>query len=104
MSDPRRAQERITAALALKVEGRAAGLTKDISPTGIFFETDLDDIANGGPIHFTLEFDSPSGKLRMECLGEVIRTERANGKIGVAAKIVESRLERCNEEANARPN
>jgi hypothetical protein len=54
-------------------------------------------MADGGTIHFTLEFDNPSGKLLLECSGEIVRVEKAGGKIGVAAKIVESRLERCTD-------
>jgi len=51
-------------------------------------------MTDGSSIHFTLEFDNPSGKLLLECSGEIVRVEKAGGKIGVAAKIVESRLER----------
>lgn len=94
MSELRRAQQRVSAVLPVKVEGKTAGVTRDISPAGIFFETDL-DMADGSAIHFTLEFDNPSGKLLLECSGQIVRIERAGGKIGVAAKIVESRLERC---------
>ena len=96
MAELRRAQQRVSAVLPVKVEGRAAGVTRDISPSGIFFETDM-KMADGGTIHFTLEFDNPSGKLLLECSGEIVRVEKAGGKIGVAAKIVESRLERCTD-------
>jgi hypothetical protein len=95
MSELRRAQQRVSAVLPVKVEGKTAGVTRDISPAGIFFETDL-DMADGAAIHFSLEFDNPSGKLLLECSGQIVRIERAGGKIGVAARIVESRLERCN--------
>jgi len=93
MAELRRAQQRVSAVLPVKVDGKAAGVTRDISPSGIFFETDL-DMTDGSSIHFTLEFDNPSGKLLLECSGEIVRVEKAGGKIGVAAKIVESRLER----------
>ena len=97
MAELRRAQQRVSAVLPVKVEGRSAGVTRDISPSGIFFETDQ-EMADGSTIHFTLEFDNPSGKLLLECSGEIVRIEKAGGKIGIAAKIVESRLERCSEE------
>ena len=96
MAELRRAQQRVSAVLPVKVEGRAAGVTRDISPSGIYFETDQ-EMADGGTIHFTLEFDNPSGKLLLECSGEIVRVEKAGGKVGVAAKIVESRLERFSE-------
>ena len=97
MAELRRAQQRVSAVLPVKVEGKAAGVTRDISPSGIFFETDM-DMTDGSSILFTLEFDYPSGKLLLECSGEIVRIEKAGGKVGIAAKIVESRLERCSEE------
>src|SRR5258708_3980562 len=96
MTELRRAQQRVNAVLPVNMEGRTAGVTRDISPSGIFFETDT-EMTNGSSIHFTLEFDNPSGKLLLECSGQIVRIERAGGKIGIAAKIVESRLERCSE-------
>src|SRR5262249_4563014 len=93
MAELRRAQQRVSAVLPVKVDGHAAGVTRDISPSGIFFETDM-EMTNGSAIHFSLEFDNPSGKLLLECSGEIVRIEKAGGKIGIAAKIVESRLER----------
>jgi hypothetical protein len=93
MAELRRTQQRVSAVLPVNIEGRIAGMTKDISPSGIFFETDM-EMASGSSIHFALEFDNPSGKLLLRCSGEIVRVERAGGKIGVAAKIVESRMER----------
>src|SRR5688572_14987803 len=40
MPELRRAQQRVTAVLPVKLDGRPAGTTRDISPSGIFFETD----------------------------------------------------------------
>ena len=94
MPELRRAQQRVSAVLPVKVEGKPAGITRDISPSGIFFETDA-EMAQGSAIHFSLEFDNPSGKLLLECTGEIVRIERTGGKVGVAAKILESRLERA---------
>jgi hypothetical protein len=100
MAELRRAQQRITAVLPVKVEGQSAGVTRDISPSGIFFETDL-EMTPGNEIKFCLEFDNPSGKLLLECTGEIVRIEKAGGKVGVAAKIVESRLERYSDQPHA---
>src|SRR5688572_33498852 len=102
MPELRRAQQRVSAVLPVKVEGKAAGVTRDISPSGIFVETDA-EIASGSAIHFSLEFDNPSGKLLLECTGEVVRVERAGGKIGIAAKILESRLERASMDPEKSP-
>ena len=68
-------------------------MTRDVSASGVFFETG-EDMAAGGGIEFTVEFDSPTGKMVMRCSGRIVRVERSGaGKIGVAAKILESRLE-----------
>ena len=88
-----RSQERVSTTVPVKLEGGAKGVTRDVSPTGIFFETD-EDMSNSSVIHFTLEFDNPSGKLLLKCRAEIVRVEKGNGKIGVAAKIIESQLER----------
>ena len=93
MPELRRTQQRVSAVLPVNVEGHVAGMTRDISPSGIFFETDM-EMASGSSIHFALEFDNPSGKLLLRCSGEIVRVERSGGKIGVAAKIIESRMER----------
>jgi len=102
MPELRRAQQRVSAVLPVSVDGHVAGVTRDISPSGIFFETDM-EMANGSSIHFALEFDNPSGKLLLRCSGEVVRIEHSGGKIGVAAKIIESRMERLEgKEAKAK--
>jgi len=93
MPELRRAQQRVSAVLPVNVGGRLTGMTRDISPSGIFFETDM-EMTSGSSIHFALEFDNPSGKLLLRCSGEIVRVERSGGKIGVAAKIIESRMER----------
>ena len=97
MPELRRAQQRVTAVLPVKMDGRQTGVTRDISPSGIFFETDA-EMPFGSAIEFSLEFDNPSGTLLLMCSGEIVRVERVGGKIGIAAKITESRLERCEAE------
>ena len=94
MSDMRRTEQRVSAVMPLNLDSGAIGVTRDISPSGIFFETDT-EMTSGSSIHFSLEFDNPTGKLILTCSGQIVRVERAGGKLGVAAKIVESRLERC---------
>ena len=90
----RSGQQRVSAVIPVTVGGTHAGMTRDISPSGIFFETDA-KMSAGAPIHFSVTFDSPPGKLRLECTGEIVRIEDLGGRTGVAVKIVESRLERA---------
>lgn len=90
-----RQHERIAASIPVSIEGGAIGETVNVSPTGIFFVTDA-ELRTEGPLRLTLEFDSAAGKLFLECVGEVVRVERGDGKTRVAAKITDSRLERRN--------
>ena len=64
-------------------------LTRDVSASGVFIEVDS-SFNKGEQIDFVIEFDSPGGKLFLQCVGEVIRLEKRNGKTGVAIKIVNS--------------
>lgn len=85
--------DRINATIPVKFEGGIEGETRNLSPSGVFFVVDS-EMKTGGSLHFTLEFDSTGGKLYMDCIGEIVRVVKADGRIGVAAKITESRLQR----------
>jgi hypothetical protein len=95
MAGSARQHERVNATIPVAIEGGGKGETLNVSPTGIFFVTDK-ELTDGGPLRLTLEFDNPSGKLYLECVGEIVRVEKENGKVRVAARISESRLERRN--------
>ena len=77
------------AALPIQVED-GHGMTRDLCPSGVFFETDR-DFEVGAPIRFSIEFESPHGQLRLDCRGEVARVEKGSGRRGVAARILDSR-------------
>jgi hypothetical protein len=92
MPETKRRDERVKAALPVRVAGGQPGLTRDVSASGVFFETD-EEMSSGNAIEFTVEFDGPAGPMVMRCSGEIVRVERSGGKVGVAAKILESKLE-----------
>ena len=72
---------------------RGTGVTRNVSASGVYFETNL-DYAAGSKISFAIELDGPHGKkLMLRCHGEIVRVERRDGKVGVAATIVASKLE-----------
>jgi hypothetical protein len=87
----RRRDERISTQFPVSVNG-TAGKTRDISASGIFFELDQ-DTKLGSKIHFSVQLDTPGGLLNMVCEGEVIRLEKRDGKLGVAAKIIRQEME-----------
>jgi hypothetical protein len=84
----KRRGERVSAALPVRL-GTATGVTRDVSASGIFFETDaFEDL--GDLISFTVEFSSPRGKTMLSCRGDVVRIERRDPGMGVAVRITES--------------
>jgi hypothetical protein len=95
MQRANRTEKRVFAALPVNLEGGSKGITRDVSASGIFFETDIEN-TTGSLISFTLEFEGPSGGMTLKCLAEVLRVEsvaQQNGRVGVAAKIIDSKFE-----------
>lgn len=85
-----RSEERVPAALPVELEN-ATGLTRDVSPSGLYFETD-GDFSAGTVISFAVNFDTPAGKMVLNCQGEIVRVVRGKAKLGVAVKIFDSTL------------
>jgi len=81
-----RREERVATSLPLTmVEGK--GVARNVSASGIYFETDA-QLTEGSPLSFTVEFeDSPGGPLRAQCVARVVRVERRDGKVCVGAAI-----------------
>lgn len=52
----------------------------------MFFETS-ESFSVGEPISFKVEFNGPGGRMLLTCLGEIIRTENRNDRIGVGVRI-----------------
>jgi len=72
--------------IAVPVElDHGTGLTRDISTSGVFFETDQ-SCSVGTTLSFSLvlEHADPRGPMRLHCRGEVVRVEQKEGKVGVA--------------------
>ena len=61
-------------------------LTRNISATGVYFETDTFQMP-GSRIHFTVEVVVRGQKFKLECNGEIIRVEQNDDKTGVAVKL-----------------
>jgi len=86
----KRLRERVYTALPVML-GTATGITRDVSASGIFFETDAPD-AVGDRISLMVELDTPRGKRMLRCKGDVVRIEPSDTRIGVAVKIIESTM------------
>ena len=83
-----RQADRFDTELPVEVNG-AQGLTRNISASGVYFETDVLQ-APGTRVSFTVEMHVNGKKMNMVCEGEIVRVEQRNGKIGVAAQLVNS--------------
>ena len=83
--------ERINARMPVHVNG-VEGLTKNISATGVFFEIPKDHQV-GDSIKFEIQLTTPSGDLRLNCDGQIVRVEDLDGgQSGVAVKILSQEL------------
>lgn len=91
MEKSKRREERVSTALPVILEN-ATGITSDVSASGVYFETEA-ALSVGSAIRFTLELDSPRGKMLLNCSGRIVRTESRNSRLGVAVKIIKSKME-----------
>lgn len=102
MSEQKRRQQRVPSAIPFTLDDGSGAITRDLSPSGVYFETE-GEIAVGSLLHFSLEFDNPSGDLLFQCVARVVRVQPEDGKLGVGAQFVESHLERKDSSIH-RPN
>ncbi|MBV5298732.1 MAG: PilZ domain-containing protein [Rhodoferax sp.] len=65
------------------------GLTRNISATGIYFESQVDQ-KPGSVVQFIVEVDVQGEKLKMVCKGEVVRVDHKDGVVGIAVKLANS--------------
>jgi hypothetical protein len=72
--------------------GRTSGITRDVSASGMFFETDA-SLNLGSSISFNVKFAAPAGNMMLKCHGEIVRIEPSGTRMGVAVKIIESTME-----------
>ena len=87
----RREHERVVAEMPVRQEG-SLGTTRNVSASGVFFEID-GSVAAGSEISFAIEMQTDLGPMTMKCQGLVVRTEQRDGRMGVAVRMTESRLE-----------
>jgi Tfp pilus assembly protein PilZ len=79
--EERRRGERYKLALPLQLKN-GAGMTRDISTSGIFFETES-AYATGDMIRLFLNFEHET----LQCEARVVRVEPRNGQFGVAVEL-----------------
>ena len=87
----KRKEERVSTLLPVDVEN-TAGIVRDVSASGIFFEIDA-KYTLGSLITFAVKLDTPSGFMNLKCLGKIVRIEPRDSRVGVAVSITESMME-----------
>ena len=79
-----RSERRVRARLAVDL-GRAKGLTRDVSASGAFFETDV-SYKVGSRVRFAIDLATPWGPAHFDCRGKIVRLEKHDGTVGVAVQ------------------
>lgn len=82
-----RRDRRVSAALPVKL-GRGGGLTRDVSASGLFLETDA-SYAVGSTVSLMLDLDTPWGRVMFNCRGRIVRRESHDHRMGVAVQFVD---------------
>ena len=91
MGNEQRAEARKQVSLPIHIGGAADAHTRDISASGLFFETDSEQRV-GGLIDLEIDFDTPGGPLKLKAQGRIVRIEPHLERIGVGVKLLRSRL------------
>jgi len=91
----KRRASRYRVSLPVELE-QGSGTTRDISQSGIFFET-AQSFVRGQLIRFAviLAYAHPSAPFRLCGKGPVVRVEQRGDKVGVAVALSAIRLEPC---------
>jgi PilZ domain len=84
----RRQARRYRVALPVETGALGTGRTRDVSTAGVFFETD-ESLVPGSAIRFSLILEQGllDVPVRLLCEGDVVRVERRDEQLGVAATI-----------------
>lgn len=78
-----RKEERVVVAHSVNL-GNAGGITRDISASGTYFETEVSNViyALGSKINFTMKLNNSWGRLILKCNGEIVRIETQDAELG----------------------
>ena len=85
---PERRAVRFETVLPVEI-GNFHGLARNISATGIYFETEAAPEL-GSHVYFAVELTVRGEKLKLVCDGQVLRVDDKDGVHGVAAKLDDS--------------
>lgn len=86
--------KRIGSMLPTVVNG-VEGVTRDISASGIYIVQD-GHCETGSRIDLCVDLDTPGGKLKLCCEGEVVRVEKVDARYGLGIKILSQVIKTLN--------
>ena len=92
MKNAYRTEAREQVSLPLKLDGGLSAVTRDISASGLFFETSSEQRL-GNLIDIEIDLDTPGGPMKLKAQGQIVRIESHGRRIGVGVKLLSSRLE-----------
>lgn len=92
MKNEHRTEPREPINLPLQMDDGVSAMTRDISATGLFFETDSEQRV-GNLINFEINLDTPGGPMKLKALGQIVRLESHGSRTGVGVRLLNSRLE-----------
>jgi hypothetical protein len=84
----RRVASRIQSNIPIETDCGSKCVTRDLSSSGVYFETD-GSFSPGQSIKFSIEMEYvyPDRPVMLQCEGRIVRIDKAEGMIGVAATI-----------------
>ncbi len=90
----KRREDRVSTALPVRL-GKASGVTRDVSASGISFEVDT-GYETGSEVSFVIELQNGTETMLMNCKGSIVRTEDHGKKKTVAVKLTEAVMHAMN--------
>lgn len=92
MKNEHRTEPREPIKLPLQLDDGVSAMTRDISATGLSFETDSEQRV-GNLINVEINLDTPGGPMKLKALGQIVRIESHGSRTGVGVRLLSSRLE-----------
>ncbi len=92
MKSEHRTEPREPVSLPLQLSSGVSAVTRDISASGLFFETSSEQRV-GNLIDVEIDLDTPGGPMKLKAHGRIVRIEPHGSRIGVGVKLLSSRLE-----------
>lgn len=86
-----RLQAREQVQLPVRVDGQLLGQSQDISASGLYFLTDHTQRV-GSEVVIEIALDTPSGPMKLDARGHILRIEPRGTQTGVAVRLMASQL------------